>query len=100
MARLNEEDPYFESSTYLDGKPFKAYTEKVRRVIVAHESPVSTRVIHLVLGEEAKPEWTADALEFISGIQGVGINPTRYQIVPPRHIPTTPFNGHRSLENG
>lgn len=87
MARLTEEDVYFESETYLDSNPFRAYCDKVRRVIYAHESPVSTRVIHLVLGEEARPEWTADALEAIRGIEAVGVLPTRYRPAAPRRAP-------------
>ena len=87
------DNDYFESPTYLDSKAFKAYCAKVRHIIEQSETPVTVRFIHLVLRENAKPEWTADALEMITGIERVGILPTRYRIVQYRRqvSPPTPF---------
>jgi hypothetical protein len=73
------EDPETEFETYLDGDEFKAYAEMIREFIHASEIPVCTRDIHFWLGDNARREWTGDALEAIADIEEVGLLPTRYQ---------------------
>lgn len=88
----SQEDPYFESSTYLDTKPFKDYALRVRGVIYESDWPVTIREIHEKLGGDAKPNWTADALEWISDIRASTSFPTRYQPNKRRPVqPPTPF---------
>jgi len=69
----------FESPTFLDGSPFKAYMAIVEAFIHAAGSPVTTRALHDGLGADARQEWTQDALDMIPTIKPTGLLPTRYQ---------------------
>lgn len=82
-------DPW-ESATWLDSRPFKEYAAAVEAIIfrgVADQASsnggelrgLTTREIHATLGDAAKREWTADALDAIDSIEAVGILPTRYR---------------------
>lgn len=92
--RRSKEDPYFESATYLDGKPFRKYAFLVLLAIRSAPGPVATRQIHEMLGELARPAWTADALEWNAGeIEAVGMHPTRYRPAADRRRRSSlPFN--------
>ena len=91
---MQHEDPYFESAGYLDGKPFKKYARLVLEAIRSAPGPVGTRRIHEMLGELARPAWTADALEWNAGqLDALGVNPTRYRpAVDRRRRSSLPFN--------
>lgn len=73
--------------TYLDEKPFKQYTEKISKIISAADHALCTREIHEALGNEARREWTADALEAILNIEPVGVQPVRYRPKNRRELP-------------
>lgn len=76
-----------EAPVYLDGKPFKKYARAIEAIIKSADSPVSIREIHLKLGDDKRPSWTADALESLVDIEPVGILPTRYW---PRNVSRRP----------
>jgi hypothetical protein len=70
----------FESPTWLDSQEFKEYALKIALILVNSETPLCTREIHAALGDDAKPRWTADALEAVRNLGKTGVLVTRYFI--------------------
>ena len=71
-------DPW--DTNYLDcNRDFRKYADEIERIIHNADRPLCTRDIHTALGENARREWTMDALETIRSIEAVGVLPTRYQ---------------------
>lgn len=54
--------------SYLQRKPFKAYADLVEQAVHALAEPVCTRQIHEFLGDNARREWTLDALESLKTV--------------------------------
>lgn len=68
-------DPY----SYLDTREFRDYAAAIGKVIDAHGSEgATTRQIHEALGDDARREWTADAIDSLKDIKTAGVLVTRY----------------------
>jgi hypothetical protein len=69
-----------ELPTYLDDPEFLLYAQRVDMIIAAAgEVGVTTREIHVRLGERTRREWTMDAIVSLHMIDTVGFLPTRYR---------------------
>ncbi|MCC7308292.1 MAG: hypothetical protein IT173_12055 [Acidobacteria bacterium] len=79
MGRMTEEDFFFDSGSYLDTRPFRAYARQIRDLIHAAASPLSIGDIHRLLADGCKRHWTADAIDSIKDIEPCGLLPTRYR---------------------
>lgn len=79
MPKLSDTDFIFDSGSYFDSRPFRTYADQIRGLIFAAPAPLSIRDIHRLLGPEARPRWTADAIESIRDIEALGLLPTRYR---------------------
>jgi hypothetical protein len=80
MGHMTEEDYFYDSGSYLDRRDFRAYANRIRDLIhTPAMPPLSIADIHRLLGDDARREWTADALDSIKDIEAAGLLPTRYR---------------------
>ncbi len=72
-------EDYFENN-YLDTREFLRYVNRICKILIAAKEALSIRQIHIALGDNARPEWTMDALARGNNIVGHGVMITRYSI--------------------
>jgi hypothetical protein len=57
--------------SFYERPDFHAYRARVEKVVLAAKEPVTTRYIHLALGDMAEPKWTLDSLETSTEIERI-----------------------------
>ena len=68
LKPIFDEDAYYERTDHRYSSAFKGYQKMVVLMLKKCERALTTRDIHILLGVEANPRWTMDALEMSDNV--------------------------------
>ena len=78
--------------SFYERPQFISYRARVEKVVLSAKEPVTTRYIHLSLGDMAEPRYTMDALETSTEIERIAGIVDRFQKRRERRITPPRFN--------